>query len=373
MAENEVEKDLSYSKPGGAHLTRLEMEQQIRETWKKPFTRRRRSFKDFGLPNAYSMGLPSGALIHWMLDEMIRRKLIAGDLAGVNPNADYRNDPNEKQQLAQRIMALVQAGQALQPVQGEIDMSNMPPNGTGTWAPPPPPGAGFAPPPGSPPPPPASAYPPAGAPPPAPGGYAPPPAPPAPQAAPPPAPGWGAAPPPPPAPGGYAPPPAPGGFAPPPPAAAPPPPQAAPPPPQAGAPQETAGRRKRGAAAAGAAPAPAAAPVPQPGPAAFPPPGYAAPGGGVPFPGAAPQAGPPPQSFQAPAPAPAQQPPDQTEALVVQLQQQVGQLQQQVADLTRLVQATAMLTTLGNRIAYQQNGALDIFERLKELGQPVPQ
>src|SRR5687767_12628994 len=131
MAENEVQKDLQYQKQDGSRFTRVEMEQQIRETWSKLYTKKIRSSKDFGLDKKPAMDMPAGFLIHWMLDEMIRRGLIDGDLAGVNVN-NY-TDQNEKQHLSQRVQALVQSGQALSPKQGEgFDMTQFP-------APPPPP------------------------------------------------------------------------------------------------------------------------------------------------------------------------------------------------------------------------------------------
>jgi hypothetical protein len=372
MAENEVANVLAFNKADGSLLSRIEMERLVRDTWKKIHTWRIKANKDYGLPKNQAFDMKPGVLLHWMLDEMIRRKQITGNEVGVN--IQTYNDPNEAQQLNQRLIALIQVGQAVQPKEGEgIDMNGTaPPPPSGPWTPPPPPGAppGYGPPPG---------------PPPQQQGYAPPPPPPGPPAPPP---GYG---PPPPAgpPPQYAPPQGPPpGYGPPPPqqqAYGPPPgpppgqPQYAPPPPQgppAAAPAAAGSRRgKRGAAPGGSAPPPpSAAPVPTQ--TSFPAPGQQP--GGMTMPQQAWSPPPPAQQQQVPPPPPQhvqQAPAEQDDsglAMLDALIKKVDGLSMMVTHLLKMMTISNMLATTTSRIVSSQNGPPDAETRLKELGVNPP-
>ena len=424
MGAPETLPDLQYQKPDGSPFTRLEMEQQMRDVWPKVYWLRIKANKIYGLPKQPSFDMKEAVLRHWVLDEMARRGQIVGDQVGVNVQS--YNDDNEQRQFIQRLTAMIQAGQAFAPKEGEgVDMSNLPQqppvpaNGQMApqqFAPPAPPMGvpqnyappagppGFAPPappfapPGMAPPPPAQGFaPPAQgfAPLPAQGfaplpaqGFAPggppqgfqPAAPP--QFAPPP----GMAPPQqgaPMMPPGYAPPSGPPGYA----------PQAAPQQ-QMAAPQQAApapaGGRGRGRKAAGdgqPAAVPPAAPVPPMGaqPGYAPPPQQTAPGfpplpqGG--FPGfGQPQQAPQQQSFAPQQPTPQAAPQqsvgtdlgpvlaklDQLAGLVTQQAQIIGGLQRQITVLS-------MGAALTLRAAHSRQGAPDMESILKEIGVQLPQ
>jgi hypothetical protein len=358
--------DLQLSHPDGTPLTRIEADQYIRETLRKVHWLRILANKKYGLPKQYTFGMTELMVRHWFLDEAIRRGELVGDQVGVN--LQNYNDENEQRQFAQRLAAMIQAGQAVHPKEGEgIDMSNIPqpPPGAPSNGQPPQP-QGFIPPP---PPPMGVAGPPQQ-------GFVPP----QPQAQPymPPAtqgPPQGYVPQPPPMPQQVAPPMAPPmmppGYAPPP--GAPPmmpqagPPQMPPGPPQAPPPQAapaTSGRRGRGKAAE---PAPQAA-APQGSP-PMPPQGA---GGFIP---------PMPQQPFAPLPQ-AQVPqvpmapmPQATTAPAMDigpLLQKVEQLTQTVAVLNRRMELSNMAITVLSRAIYRADGSNDIEGWLKEIRQ-IPQ
>lgn len=154
--EADKRQDLVFTMPNGQPFSRLDMERQLKSAWKKLYWMKQGANDLYGLPKVAAWDMVPVFLRHWLLDEMVRRGQITGDLAGVN-QTNY-NDENEKRQFTQRLMALIQSGQALQPEEGEgIDMSNMQPppgpgapNGQNGFTPPPPPMGvpqGFAPPP----------------------------------------------------------------------------------------------------------------------------------------------------------------------------------------------------------------------------------
>jgi hypothetical protein len=388
-------KTLSFVNDQNQMLSRLQMEEQMRKSWTKVQHMRIRAKQDFDLPMSIAYGMKEAPLRHWILDEMIRRNLITGDIVGVN--AQSYDDPNEERQFIMRLTAMIQSGQALMPATGEgVDMTaNQPPppmppqfapNGQpqAPFMPPPPQQMGAAPP-G--PPAPQQFAPPPGPPMGPPQGYGAPPAPPQ-QFAPPPPPAYGPppGPPVPMAPQGFPPgppqqmgpppgPPAPQQqyagptgtpmgappqqFAPPPQQFAPPPgpPPMAPPP---GPPQQF-----QQAAPPPAAPPQAAAPATggrgrgkaktETAPPAAPPQAFAPPQGGQPF---VPTGGLPPQ-----------QP-----VVAVEPSAEVAELKAQVADLAKQLQTTQMaLLLVLDKVGCGQPTSWDLGEYLKARNAPVPQ
>lgn len=121
--------DLKYAKADGTLFERIEMEKQMRETWPKVHWLRIKANKIYGLQRQAAWGMLEPVLRHWVLDEMVRRGQVSGDILGVNVQS--HEDENEQRQFVQRLVALVQAGKALIPQEGEgIDMSQFPPNPT---------------------------------------------------------------------------------------------------------------------------------------------------------------------------------------------------------------------------------------------------
>jgi hypothetical protein len=117
----------------GKPRTRLEMEQWLRDKYPKIHWLRIRANKDLGLPKQISWDMKEIVLRHWMLDEMVRRKYILGDVLGVN--STQSNDEAETRQFIQRLASMIQAGNAIQPQYSEgVDMT--------TFQPPPPPTMG---------------------------------------------------------------------------------------------------------------------------------------------------------------------------------------------------------------------------------------
>lgn len=395
--------DLKYAKPDGSLFNRVEMEQQTRAIWTKVHWLRIKANKLYDLAKQVAWGMPEITLRHWILDEMIRRGQVVGNPIGVN--VQTFDDDAEKRNFTQQLTAMIQAGQALVPQEGEgFDMTQfqqpppppMPPgpgggpNGSPQQAQPQsgyaaPPQGGYQPPP----PPPMGGMPGMMTPPPAPGGYPqgypppqqpmqqpqmqPPPQPPQqPQFAPP-QPGY------PPVPQGgppmQPPPGQPPQFAPPqgmqqpqypqqPPAPVPQTPGAVPPGPPTGAPNTGRGRGGRGRGAetqtAGSVPPPPqpAAPVP--------------PMAGYPQPG-------PNQGF-APLPAPPQVVSQGSSGDIPMLLQKIDQLTQlvmqqgqQIVALTRRVEVGNMVATLSARVFYRREGTADAEGFLRELQITVPQ
>jgi hypothetical protein len=357
--------ELQYCHPDGVPKTRLEMDQWLRKEVPKVHWLRIHACRTLNLPKQISWGMQEIILRHWMLDEMVRRQLIIGSILGVN--ATSYNDETELRQFAQRLTAMIQAGQAVQPQQAEgIDMSG--------YTPPPPPVMGGAPQQPSQP----SAYPsgPPGPPPPPPGvpmgppgyqpqqaqpQYAPTPQAPAPMGPP-----------------GYqqpaGPPMGPPSMGPPgvPPAG--PPPSA---PPQA---PSAPGRRKRevapGAPPPPAAPVPSMGPPPSGPPAGFAPAGYSAPA-------APPGFGPPPapqvQMSQPVAAAPSidvsalAQKIDQLLGVIGELRNENAHILSANAAAAKDMKLLSMITVLLLRGVYQTPGNSEAADLLKELGYQIPQ
>jgi hypothetical protein len=359
--------ELQYQHPDGKPRTRLEMDQWLRKEVPKIHWLRIHASRTFSLPKQISWDMREIVLRHWVLDEMLRRQLITGDQLGVN--ATTSNDEGEIRQFTQRLAALIQAGQAVQPQNAEgIDMNG--------YTPPPPPVMG-------------------GSPQAAPQGYGPPPGPPGPPGVPMGPPGYQPQQAAPPGPPQFQPPPGPPQAAPqyaPPPSGVPMgPPQMQPPPmgppqgPPAGPPAPTHGRRARKEAAPQAAPP--AAPVPQMGPTGAPqgfaPAGYAQPQApqvappqyAPQVPQAAPQFQPSlqPQAMQAPQP---QAPSIDLSALTQKLDQALGAIQQLAASnaaLSKKVEILSMINTVFVRGLYQKQGTPDASGLLTELGVALPQ
>lgn len=374
MAGTTSIQDLTLSKPDGSLLTRIEAEKELREKCKIFHNMGLLASYHLGLENRFALGMTPTSIIHWILDEMIRKKLIAGEQIGVQP--DLESDASYFNAYTQRLGVFVQNGQALMPKEGEgIDMSDFQQNGAppqGFTPPPPPPmgygqqapqqqqqyqqpqqQGGFGPPPGAPPqnfgPPPGGppAFgPPTGAP-----GFGPPPG--GPPMGPPPGFPQQAAPPQPQMP--------PQGM---------PPQQAAPPPPPAQAPSN----RRRGKAAEAAPPA-QAAPTQQT----------------MPFPGGAPAQQ--PQGFGAPPAVPGYGPPvmGQPQAQQAAPQADTGALQAQINELKGIVNMQSQVLQQLLHIAKGIDAAVSItvrpyYEKLlptqpsqlgteatfKEIGLPYP-
>jgi len=142
--------DLALSKPDGSLLTRIEAETELREKCKIFHNMGLLASYHLGLENRFALGMTPTSVIHWVLDEMIRKRLIAGDQIGVQP--ELESDASYFNSYIQKLGVFVQTGQALMPKEGEgIDMSDfqqMPPNGQPPqqpqgFTPPPPPPMGY--------------------------------------------------------------------------------------------------------------------------------------------------------------------------------------------------------------------------------------
>jgi hypothetical protein len=359
---------LALKKADGSPLSRIEAESELWTKCKTSHAMRLLAANQFGLDSRYVWRLKPTSVTHWLLDEMVRKRLIAGDQIGVQP--DLESDDSYFNAYIQRLGAFVQDGRALMPKEGEgINMTDFnhqmppPPNGqpqqSGYAPPPPPPMGGF----------PQQQQPPQfqGAP---QQSYGAPP-PPAPQA------GFGAPPQP-----SFGPPPQfntmppqQGGApsfppqGPPPPISQPPQqagPPGAPPAPPAQAPSNRRGRGK----AAEAGPPPAAGGFPQPSATPMPFPNGAPAQGGFAPPGA------PPQQFGAP---PTQAGPgiEAAMAQIAALQGIVSQQAQQIADLVTLVKGIDAGVSILVRPCYNRQfpndaSQLGIRATFAEIGLPYP-
>lgn len=360
---------MQYTNPDGRPKSRLEMDQWMRTEMPKIFWLRIHACRTFGLSKQLSFDMTEICIRHWLLDEMIRRRFITGDLLGVNANTS--NDEGELRQFTQRLAAMIQAGQAVQPQHAEgVDMNGYtpppPPVPMGPPSSTPAPGPAYPP---GPPGPPQQQYQPPGPP-----VQSYPPGPPAPPAGPPAAPQYSA--PPPMGPPGYAPPPT--GVPTAPPMAAPPSPPAQMGPPAAPAPARR-GRKPAGgetASPAVAPPPPAGPPMGPPGaPQGFAPAGFAPP---------APQGYAPPPTvpmMQAPvAPPQAQAPAAPAEVDLTPILQKLNEMAGKMEILAnhnnllqKRIDMLSMVTTVVCRAIYQKQGSPDAAGFLTELGIPLPQ
>lgn len=324
--------EIPERRPDGSLFTRLEREQHLREfssyDWARYATQ-------MGFDKKLAFGTSGIYVLHAILDEQIKRKLIVGDKLGVRLDLVREGNEQAVNEFKMKLDLAVQQGQALaQNQQGDNPMAN-----------------GFTPPP--PPPPPQQ---PGGFPPPAPAQFSPPPPPPPPQQPQYAPPGVAAAPPPPPppppaqaAPPQYAPPSGPAVAAPPPPPPAPP---APPVPPTSGG--------KRGKRSEAAPPPPPAPPAP---PSFTPPPGMAPP--------------PPPQQAYAPPPQ-AQSAPDNSELLehVKASRADIIELKNLVNDLRQMAADQSVVLALLLRQLYQKQltsaDGLSLAKTLAECGLGVP-
>ncbi len=135
---------LALRKPDGSLLTRIEAETELWDKCKTSHTMRRLAWGQFGLDSRYAWILKPTSVTHWVLDELIRKKQIAGDPIGVQP--ELESDDSYFNSYVQRLKVFVEDGRALMPKEGEgIDMGDFngqqPPNGQPPmgYAPPPPP------------------------------------------------------------------------------------------------------------------------------------------------------------------------------------------------------------------------------------------
>lgn len=143
---------LALAKPDGSVLNRVEAEKELWDKCKTSHTMRRLAWGQFGLDNRYTWMLKPTSITHWILDEMIRKRMIAGDPIGVQP--ELESDDSYFNSFIQRLKVFVEDGRAMLPKEGEgIDMENFnqgappPMNGQPTnmpgYAPPPPPPMGY--------------------------------------------------------------------------------------------------------------------------------------------------------------------------------------------------------------------------------------
>lgn len=143
---------LEMSRPDGSLFSRTEMEAQIREKWRGHQPKRLRAINPYGLASKIAYDTPTIVILHWLLDEMVKKKEIIGERLGVDiPSPGYYDDPEKFNQFKQRMLLAIEHGHALQPEEGEgINMSDMksapppalpgiPPNGQsgGAFTPPP--------------------------------------------------------------------------------------------------------------------------------------------------------------------------------------------------------------------------------------------
>jgi hypothetical protein len=146
---------LVLQKQDGSLLTRIEAEKELWDKCKTSHAMRRYAWGQLRLDSRYAWMLKPTSVTHWILDELHRKRLIAGDPIGVQP--ELESDDSYFNSFIQRLGVFVQEGRALPPKEGEgIDMSDfqhqMPPAPNGQqqpqqgYAPPPPPPMGFPPP-----------------------------------------------------------------------------------------------------------------------------------------------------------------------------------------------------------------------------------
>src|ERR1051325_3663662 len=118
-----VDQQGRYLRPdGSAYLTRVEMENVIRTVWKTVHARRLKAIKPYDFDRKIAYDVRPILVLHYILDEMVRRGQIHGDQIGVG--ATTEND-QEFKEFTVKLAQFVQSGQAIQPTEGEgINMSD---------------------------------------------------------------------------------------------------------------------------------------------------------------------------------------------------------------------------------------------------------
>lgn len=148
--------ELTLKKPDGSLFTRIEAEKELWDKCKTSHMMRRLANGQYGLDPRFAWMLKPTSITHWILDELIRKKLIAGEQIGIHP--EQESDDAYFNTYIQKLRVFVEDGRALAPKEGEgIDMSDfqqMPPNGQPPqapgYSPPPPPPMGYGQPPAQP-------------------------------------------------------------------------------------------------------------------------------------------------------------------------------------------------------------------------------
>lgn len=119
--------ELKMRKEDGSLLSRLEMEQQLRE--ESVHHRRLRASK-LGLPTKTAQHMLPISVTHWLLDHWVANGTITGEILGVRSEFDADDNKDYLRQLTQRLVLFIEHKLAVTPNPGEgIDMANvnMPP------------------------------------------------------------------------------------------------------------------------------------------------------------------------------------------------------------------------------------------------------
>lgn len=120
-AFTELYSQLGFADQNGQKLQRIQMEQQIRE--KFPAALRWAVLAiGYGMDQSHALLAPPVFTLHWLLDEMVRRQQLDGDVFGLPPEA-HLNAPMMTH-FTQQLDVAIQTGQAMSPAMGEgVDMS----------------------------------------------------------------------------------------------------------------------------------------------------------------------------------------------------------------------------------------------------------
>ncbi len=115
--------ELKMRKEDGSHLSRLEMEQQLRE--ESVHHRRLRASK-LGLPTKIAQHMLPISVTHWILDHWVANGTIVGEVLGVRSEFDADDNKDYLRQLTQRLILFIENKLAVTPNPGEgIDMANV--------------------------------------------------------------------------------------------------------------------------------------------------------------------------------------------------------------------------------------------------------
>src|SRR4051812_33963433 len=101
---------LALSKPDGSGLSRIEAEKELWDKCKIVHNMRLLAAYHFGLENRFALSMTPTSAVHWLLDEMIRKRMIAGEQIGVQP--ELESDNSYFNSYIQRLRVFVENGQA---------------------------------------------------------------------------------------------------------------------------------------------------------------------------------------------------------------------------------------------------------------------
>ena len=120
----EIHQKLIAPKSDGTPITtRPEMEQRLNDVAPTVHQKRLQAIH-LGLDTRVALDMKPVTVRHWVLDELIRKKVIQGEILDISSDLGADHIPEHFQQFLQKLGLFIEKGWALDPLPGEVPMSN---------------------------------------------------------------------------------------------------------------------------------------------------------------------------------------------------------------------------------------------------------